>query len=425
MKHHDHHDPDDRAQDVPQVSEVPPAAGLEGSAGLLLGETLDLVDRATADLTPDDIEDRLRRILAGGRQDTEAEDRQAQDQVEAAKDEATRIVAEAHRRAAEIVAAAHRRTAPESDDTLPDPASPTPETGTVLGGRPTGLEARTLVVEYSENPGLRLPSPAMVLAVTSSSLATWDLRTPLFDPAELAVPNEDTWQSSIHTTRVIRLLNSCSSAQEWIHLWRKIRAAEAQGDAKKWTLVHPTGSGESWLLGSRRGFLDPCRTVPVVGARSSARDIGAQSAVGARVAADVLVPYEVPLLEPGRRVDQAVEAMIGEGEHALPVHDGEAVIGVVTLADAVAAARGRPGDPVSTILRRPTVTGTGTPIDTVRDQILTDSAGLLVVLDEAGVIAGYITARTALAGHVGPGGDRPPGNGRAADLYDPMALFTR
>lgn len=146
---------------------------------------------------------------------------------------------------------------------------------------------------------------------------------------------------------------------------------------------------------------------------------------GALVAADVLVPYPIPTLPPDQRIGDAVEHMVAADEHALPVHDGAAVIGVATMTDAVTAARRRPSDPVSSITRKPTVVDSATPIDTVRDRVLIDSTGLLVVLDQSGSIAGYITARTALAGHMETGDEQPPQGRLTTELYDPAILFSR
>ncbi|MBO0822933.1 MAG: CBS domain-containing protein [Actinobacteria bacterium] len=143
-----------------------------------------------------------------------------------------------------------------------------------------------------------------------------------------------------------------------------------------------------------------------------------------RTAADVLVPYPIPELSPDDPIDTAVERMLADSEQALPVLEGGWVSGIVTLADAVAHDRDNAGRrPVNTIARPARHATSDTPIDTVRDLLISDSTGLLPVIGTDGTRAGYISPRTALAAHTAQ--TDPPATHHRPDsglLTSPLAV---
>ncbi|MEV5409856.1 CBS domain-containing protein [Thermopolyspora sp. NPDC052614] len=122
-----------------------------------------------------------------------------------------------------------------------------------------------------------------------------------------------------------------------------------------------------------------------------------RSAAPARVAGDVLLPYDIPALAPADRVGDAIEQMAAAHEQALPVYDDGVVVGILTLIDGLDEAL-HDRALVSDIMHRPVYVSIDDPIDLVRDRLIASSTGLLVALKE-GVVAGYITPITALAGH--------------------------
>lgn len=516
MNDRDRHVPDDRDQHNPQVdafcheSPVTIGGGMhddqEERTGQLLGEVLDLVDKATDDLTPDYIEDRLQQILGsvsavpdglpgsgpftecgeGTRPGPWGEDRpessgsegaltaglppthqQAGPQgleqnpgemVEAAQAEAAQIIADARRQAAEILAAAHERADSDPSRAVDEGGTggPSAETSTTstkgfwLVGHGASTESMfvrgdevtgSVVADVSDSADPKLFVHASCF---SGQLRFWlqaygsdagllrpDLREAAAPPGRSgAACHRGPAESDPLLQRQIDWLRKEALRTDYEDLLQLVRGrlnrsggnGPSRAWRRRWLYLRMAGWPET---GRGDGLLMP---IASLGTRLPGQGVGRAdlgTGRGARVAADVLVPYPVPTLAPDQRLNQAVEQMVAADEHALPVHDGEAVIGVVTMTDAVDVSRRHPNDPVSSILRKPTVISAATPINTVRDQILTDSIGLLVVLDDSGGIAGYITTRTALAGQVEPD-DGPPASGRlVTDLYDPTILLTR
>jgi CBS domain-containing protein len=136
--------------------------------------------------------------------------------------------------------------------------------------------------------------------------------------------------------------------------------------------------------------------------------------VGGTVTGHVMIPYAaIPVLAPDITVDAALGEMLRSGESALPVGEGSAVAGIVTLADlarSVRDSRGVPSIQRIEMLMRPSVeVAMHTPLPEMRAAMARDDAGLVVVRGPGGAVAGYITASSLLAGSV-PGRDGSNGD---------------
>jgi CBS domain-containing protein len=139
-------------------------------------------------------------------------------------------------------------------------------------------------------------------------------------------------------------------------------------------------------------------------------------AVGGTVAGHVMIPHAAVLvLTRGTTVDAALEEMLRSGEPALPVGEGSAVAGVVTLADLARSMRDSRGVPsiqrIEALMRPPIEVTMDTPLPEVRAAMAHDDTGLIVVSGPGGGVAGYITASVLLADDTLPG--RDVGNRRA------------
>lgn len=122
-----------------------------------------------------------------------------------------------------------------------------------------------------------------------------------------------------------------------------------------------------------------------------------------RVAADVLVPYPLQCIAPDEPIGEVLDYMVAADHQALPVGDQGVIFGIVTLVDLAGRTRAEQShDPVIKIMHPPVFVQTNAPIDHVRDQLLNGSTGLVVALNSAGTVAGYITPQTALAGQTDP-----------------------
>ncbi|TDB92483.1 CBS domain-containing protein [Actinomadura sp. 7K534] len=519
------HEPDDRDQDQNLHVVVPGAdvklpliigGGMhddqEESTSRLLGDVLDLVDRATDYLAPDHIEDRLQQVLLAASAAPEDQrngtgrpaepgqaplgedsqrDPEPMEMVEAARAEAARIVADARREAEQIMAAARKQvetgsagddnglSAAPSTEAEGSPRPPAAAADRVLSrGFGTETEAgsgdaqaeRTMALTrmlWHSSDELRTGADAdPVGEVRAEQLALFHSRHRRSSAMLLPLPADGDAAERCRSVLQRWLVQEDQYVQRGRIGWGygevvldvagdsaplgepcKVLFIHAEGTAPRQALVYgkpafAVGTAHSridqvaalrrrlraldWLESDRGdGCLGPIIRLATWPPGPDVRRPASGAERGARIAADVLVPYPVPTLLPAQRIDEAVERMVTAEEYALPVHDGDAVIGIATMSDAVAAASHCPGASVSSVMRRPTVISTATPIDTVRDRILTDSAGLLVVLDDSGSIAGYITARTALAGHVESGDNPSPQSRLVTDLYDPRVILMR
>jgi len=115
----------------------------------------------------------------------------------------------------------------------------------------------------------------------------------------------------------------------------------------------------------------------------------------------MIPPAAVPVLARGMTVDAALGEMLRSGEPTLPVGEGSAVAGVVTLADLAGSVRDSRGVPsiqrIEALMQPPIEVTMDTPLPEVRAAMARNDAGLVVVCGPAGGVVGYIMASSLLA----------------------------